>query len=232
MSSLNRFNFGLVFALFGLTLCLSGRVYAEDPPPAEDSRNNVISGEIKLESTENKKDVYKTSAEEALSFLTNLRAKVGNAGSGNAEKIEVLDEDATTFLTAAYLYCNINEGVCPFFLESLFEADLINAHLENSSSCPSLRLFWKKYLENDLEGRHKHSTKIGFLTQTADFNQKVRPKYIKCQKTIKAELEKGKGDPGYLKSRYSNGAAIKSIDQTIEYLKMLEAKKINVFAKL
>ena len=198
----------------------------------QQKRLSVQSGEIKLESEVKKKDPYETAVDAAFTYLNSIQTALKSASAGSASKTPLVSEDALQYLTTSYLYCSVNTGVCQYFLDTLFEADLINARLENKDACSNLRAFWKKYLENDLENRHKYATKIGFLADTGEFNTKTRPKYIKCVDTIKKERESSKNDSEFFKQRYANGAKLDAVNKTIEYLQTLKNKNINTFKEI
>lgn len=189
------------------------------------SRRNVQSGTIELQS-ESKKDSYAAGAEELRLFLTNLQSAVSG---GYPSQIENIKDDGVHYLTAMYLYCSIKTGVCPFFLDSLLEADVINSRLNNKAQCKNLRSFWKRYLANDMETRHQHATKIGFLTETGNFNNKERPKYIKCEGTVAAQIKGQSSAEEFFRKRYTDKSKLEAINQSIEFVNALEEKKINVF---
>ena len=206
---------------------------AQNPPSAQpDPRRNVISGQFELQTGAKQRDPYESSLESAVAFLERLQTQIKALAAGQVSKFERLDDNAVNFLTAAYLLCSINTGVCAYFLESLLEADVINSRIERKNSCINLRLFWRRYLDSDMETRHQHHTRMGFFSQTGEFNQKVRPKFIRCQDTVKAEIAGSMSDSDFFRQRYSEQSRIEAVNKTLEYINNLKSKNINVFHEL
>jgi hypothetical protein len=195
-------------------------------------RNSVISGEFKLETATKQKDPYQTGEDAALSYIEGLQSSIKSLSGGNISKGKDIEDAGLHFLTTAYLYCSVNNGICAYILDSLLEADVINGRIDKKDTCPTLRRFWKEYIDNDLEGRHKYATKIGFLAETGEFNTKSRPKYIKCADTVKKEREGEMSDSEYFKARYASGAKLDAVTKTAEYIQSLKTKNINVFTEV
>ena len=195
-------------------------------------RKNVISGEFKLETGAKQKDPHETAQDAGEAYFKGLQSSIKSLAGGSVTKTPVITDTVLHYITAAYLLCSVNNGVCPYFLDSLLEVDVINARIDKADTCPSLRLFWKKYIGNDLESRHQYATKIGFLSETGDFNNRLRPKYIKCQATVKEARVGTMSDAEFFKQRYSNGSKLEAVNKTIEYLASLKAKKLHVFDEI
>lgn len=200
-------------------------------PAAQDSSgrptgNTVKSGEIILEDYDNKKvDTYSVNQEEAIRYFKSFEAAIPQIGSGASVNMPKLSDGALLYLTGAYLYCSVNNGVCPFILDAILESDIVASAASGTSGCPSMTQFWKIWLANDMEQRHKYLVKTGHLHTTSDFRAKVRPKYLKCKETVAAELAKGP-----LSKRYqSEGNAARAITTTAQYLAGLPEAVPNVF---
>lgn len=239
------------FILFILILTVPAAIYAQEPyegnyrkketskakpeptlTKEQQKRKNIISGEIKLETEAKAKDPYLSAEDSATKYFETLQNTVRSLASGNSQNVPLPDEDALRFITVSYLFCSVNSGVCQYFLDSLLEADLINGRINKTDDCKTLRSFWKEYIANDLENRHKYATKIGFLAETGEFNARTRPKYIKCKNTVRS-LRTGSGaDSEFFRARYSGGKNQQAISDTLEYIKALKTKKINVFNEL
>ncbi len=222
-----------IFAL----LLISNLSIAEDnknskSSPNQNKRNKVLSGQFKLETATKQKNPYETGLDASSAYLKGLQSTLTSNASGNANKVAEIDDDSLNFLTAAYLYCSVNNGVCQYFLDSLLEADVVNSRINKQDGCKTLRSFWKQYISNELEARHKYATKIGFLAETGDFNTKTRPKYIKCVDTVKNERVGTMSDSDFFKKRYADNNKIAAVTKTIEYIDDLKSKQINVFTEI
>lgn len=139
-----------------------------------------------------------------------------------------LSDRAITYFNATYLYCTVQKGVCPVVLDGLLESEIIGALADKGSSCKVLPKFWRSWLNGGFEERQKYQTKTGFLAEASQFTNSVRPKYIKCDATVKEMLVSIKS----ASERYGpQGEGREKISKLLDFMKLLEEKKINVFSE-
>ena len=201
-------------------------------PAASKDKNTVISGGFELETASKQKDPTTVNMEATIAFLENLKNKVTALEAGNISKVDNATEGTLTYLSAAYVLCSVDKGACPMYLDSILEADVINSRISKKVDCPNMRGFWKSYLANDMENRHQHLSKVGFLSITSEFNAKERPKYLRCKETVKLAVEGTTSDADFFRSRYSDKLKIAAISNALEAVKNYQAKKINVFNEI
>lgn len=207
-------------------LLLFAQVFAENKPPT------VI--EVELTEKETKKDPYKDQQNEVISIFESLAKAVDQqspqkiATTGGAG---IIPENLLLYLNSAYLYCMIAQGTCKEMLDSILEIDILNSLADNKATCLNMLRFWKSWLDNDMEKRHEHHTKIVHVNQVIKFNKEVRPQYTSCTKTVEGLLSfqaKDQSDQDFLKQRYSKlkeNYAQKSLD----FLKNIQEKVPNIY---
>lgn len=211
--------------LFGLCVFPKG-LNSEDKPSR--TRPNV-SGEIELETVEQKKDPYLITQEATLTYFKELKGALLSVSS-NGKKVLLPDAKSVHYLSGLYLFCTIKKGVCPAILESLFEIDLVNSRLNNVAVCPLMKSFWKTYLDNDFEDRVKYGTSTAFIAKVNEFNAKERPKFLRCDETLKGIFKDGTAPAALFSARYApQSPAIKSIDEVIALINKVTENDINVF---
>lgn len=225
-----------LFAAFAIAFAAASQALAQFPagevsrakPPNRPAR----SGEIVLSDMSGGQfgSSVQAGQQQTLEHYKQLFQFVSNAKGGNLGRPPIPGEKVIWYLGGVYLYCVIREGTCPYILDTILEVDVANARLDKSDKCPSMVGFWKTYLGNGMEDRHKYQTKTGYLSMTVDFNQKVRPKYVKCQQTVRAENSGGTSDQEYFKLRYRQSSQIiESMQRTLKYLEAIKAANVNVF---
>ncbi len=207
----------------------SGRTtLAQDAPPTK--------GEIKLESYEQKADNAAEKRKLTTDYISELAKSYAEIASGNLVALPRMSQDlqpaelnltkdAAALLTIAHLRCSVAEGACLPVLDTIFELDVINSVNSGTPSCKNMQLFWKIWLENDMEKRHQHQVQIGFLKDTQVFNREVRPRYIKCKETISQLLSESSqiGASSFLKERYTKyPEKAKSAELTAKIFQALE----------
>jgi hypothetical protein len=171
--------------------------------------------------------------DEAIAYFTALGETIKSLSRGNDARAPVMTPAVTNFMGAAYLFCSINEGVCKFMLEAMLEADIIAGRQNKNDQCPTLTGFWKTYLGNDLENRHKYNTRTAYLSSTVEFNQKERPKYVKCQSSVRSETTGSTTDREYFMLRYRNRTdVISTVNKVVATLEVLKAKVPNVWSAI
>lgn len=190
------------------------------------AQSAVQSGEITMEQDHKTEDSYEAQQETAINFLKKIQTAAANGGSGT---IAAPTEPTISYLNVAYLYCSITQGTCPQILDAILEADVINSRSSgNVAACPIMTAFWKLYVRNDMEQRHNHYVKTGFLSTTDDFKKKVRPIYVKCKETVAHVL-----DSPERASRYTpNSSTRETIAKAIKMTEELKAKVPNLFVSL
>jgi len=205
---------------------------AENPQERVPPRRPALSGDIILEGPEKKASIYEITQDNALSYMQHLSHQVQAASSGaSISPIPPLAPDVQDYLTGVYLYCSVQRGTCPFVLQAILEIDIINSRLSGQNSCPNMQAFWKRWLENDMENRHRHSVRTGHMHATHDFNQSVRPRFVRCQETVAKEIAAGSSNPAeFFRSRYrDNSQHRRDVATSLALLEQIKANIPNIF---
>lgn len=191
-----------------------------------------ITGQFDLQEGAKAKDRTLTSIDESITFLESLSSKITSLAGGNISTAESATPDALNYMSVAYLLCSVDNGVCPMYLDSLLEADVINGRINKSDECPNLKGFWAKYIANDLENRFRFMSKLGNVSKTTSFNENQRPKYIRCKDTVKVETTGTMSDNDFFRIRYKDSTKLDAIKKSLEAVRNYKEKKINVFGIL
>lgn len=223
--------FGALASLALISLATPGSLAAQAKEQSKPDVAPPLSGVIKMESVETKKtDPYASGQEAAIVWVEELNAALDKRAGGENAAIRTPETGILNHLAGVYLFCSIREGVCPHILQMLLEADFLISLDGGKAQCPALTEFWKVYVTNDFENRHKYMIKTGYLTATSDFKRDVRPRYVRCRETIEEELKKR--DAGSLGKRYAAGSPARtSINESLSLLKKLRDSGKNVFAE-
>ena len=207
---------------------------ADDPKSKASKVDQLdkLSGEITLEDVGvERRSPYQAAQDAAIAYfkkLSELELQLAQGGSGRAETIS---DNAMIHLTNVYLYCAVKFATCPLVLDSILEADVINAKLDKSTACPNLERFWKMWVKGDMEKRHKYLVRTATMNATNDFNLKIRPRYIKCGGLITEELTGGGSDSAFFTERYGEDSPKKNnLRKITALLQELKLKLPNLVA--
>lgn len=193
---------------------------------AAENRSDVQGGEIVMEQDHKLSGTYEMQQLKGLEFLKAVQL---TAASGAANSLPAPDDSILSYLNVAYLYCSITEGTCPAIIDAVLEADIINSRRAGAvASCPIMTNFWKIYIKSDMEQRHNHLVKTGFLTVTDDFKKKRRPAYIKCKDTVAQIIS----SPDWAQRYKSGSQTMTSITKAVRIVEELQAKVPNLFTAL
>lgn len=209
--------------------------YAQEEDFTNPNPNIFIDVELEEDSSP-KVNIYDLTQESAMYVFSELAKLQESLKSGKIEKLKTSKEDkkATgkissdlfTFINSVYLHCAIKKATCKEVLESILEIDIINSKINNKITCSNINRFWKSWIENDMEKRHSHQTKIAYISKTNEFNRVIRPRYTKCKTTISSILKnnKEKTSSEFFTERYSS-LENSDVNKTI---KLLEDIKENI----
>lgn len=227
---------GLLFGCF----MLAAIAHAERPNASgeitlgEDhvqDENNTISGRIDVDLVVKKKkqrDPYEVAQDSTIDYFKGLVKKTEGLAKGETSQITPLATNELLHLNGLYLYCSIHNGTCPDVLDAIMEADVINSKLSGKVDCPILKSFWKSWITNKLEKRHRHHVKTGFMHQTTAFKKNILPRYLRCTDTVEKELADGNGksNADFFAARYSERSLKK--DPLVQIVNKLEVMKQNI----
>jgi hypothetical protein len=94
-----------------------------------------------------------------------------------------------------------------------------------------MKSFWKRYLENDFEERLKYNTSTGFVTKLNEFNAKERPRFVRCEESLKELFKTEQNAQSLFSSRYqSQSKPLRAIDDVLTLIRLLKEKQVNVFS--
>ncbi len=209
-------------------MAVSAPMIAAQDPDLSDSGKKT-SGEIAIDTQSEKRDPYLETQRETLAYFKNLKGQLQEA-SRSGRKLIIPDAHSIQYLAGLYLFCSEKKGVCPSILEALLEIDLVNSKLNNVTVCPVMKSFWKVYLENEFEDRMKYALSTGFMAKVSEFNAKERPKYLRCDETLKALFAEGASASALFAARYgANSRPLHAIDEVITLINAVTDNNINVF---
>ena len=168
--------------------------------------------------------------------FTKFKIHLDLLASGQAKKFDLgkAPKDFYKYFASSYLLCSTEKGVCPEFLKTILEIDLINSKISGKASCPHTLRMWKSWLGNDMEKRLNHRLKITHMQKVDEFNKTERRQYYKCRNTIEDIIENGEESPGeFFKKRYDeNFKSNNYVDKAYEFLKKKRSKKVDIYAEI
>ncbi len=190
------------------------------------SPSGVQGGEIVMEQDHKLSGTYEIQQNKGIEFLKAVQA---SASSGGSSAISTPDDSILSYLNVVYLYCSITEGTCPAVIDAVLEADIINNRSAGAAAtCPITTSFWRLYIKSDMEQRHNHLVKTGFLGVTDDFKKKRRPAYIKCKDTVSQIVTGADRSERYK----ADSQVLNSIHKAVRIAEELKAKVPNLFTAL
>lgn len=164
-------------------------------------------GSINIEEQEERRvDPYPAAQSATLEYFQNYNSKLQSIAHSGSGSLGDLSDDMLNYLSALYLHCSVNYGVCPYILNAVLEIDVINSKNSGSAGCPNMKRLWNAWVRNNLEERHKYLVKTSFIQATSDFKAKDRPRYLKCDQTITDILKNSAGSAQFFKARYTEGS--------------------------
>jgi|GEM_PF-1715704 len=219
MGLIRRIGLLLVFAIISI---YGDQAFAQDGRP-------VLSGELNFEdTTEKSADSYSNTQQLTIDFFKDFLTTLTATGP-----VAELSDSQLNYLNAVYLYCSINTGKCPFILDAILETDVKRSAMSGVASCPAMTKFWKQWVANDMENRHKYSVRTAFLSVTEEFRTKDRPKYLKCKDNVSSSIAGMTSPAALFSTRYAEGSEPRrAIERTIEYLKAVQASGQNIATSL
>lgn len=195
------------------------------------NRPNSQYGEIVLEKDKAKVDSYAIQQESSIALVKGLLQNTEALAAGSGSQISPLSQQQIQYLAACYLYCTIQQGTCQEMLDAILEIDIINSRLSKTVQCPNMKAGWKEWIAGDMEKRQSYQVKTGFLNATEEFKRTVRPRYIKCEETVKAEIAPTVSDKEFFSARYSGeNSKKKPIERTLKLLEEIKTKIPNIFS--
>ena len=218
--------FLVVFAFLPAALTAEELIHGDDG----EMPKGVQMGEIKLEAAKKKRNPYKLTQENTIAYFDELSLELKKLSGSGSGTIKSLEDDVLNHLTATYLYCSIKYGSCPFVLEAILETDVIRSRLAGKASCSNMKSFWKKWISNDMHKRIQFMIPIGFSHKKTQFNQKERPKFVKCKPTILEAISGGGTNKQYFSDRYAEDSkVVGSVRKTNLLLQTIKKKIPNIF---
>ncbi len=220
----------LLLSLFVLASTVSAQD-STDEDLRESSGRDSQYGTIDLDlSEEREKSSYSDVQNATISAFNQLRTTARTLAEAGSASVPPLADDMLSYLTAVYLYCAVHNGTCPLVLEAILEVDIMNAKLAGSATCPNMKRFWNAWVASDMEERHKFLVKTSHINTYSEFNTKTRPKFLRCEETVKQEISGPGSGQGFFRDRYRAGAPKEKIfDRMHSLLLQIQEKIPNVF---
>lgn len=210
-----RLSTQIFFALSIVTFSLS---HAPVLSAQEREKGGVQSGDIEIEETTVKRqDPYAVASADALKWARELPQAASGGGAA-----PVLEGGALVYVGAGYVHCVRKLGNCAFILDAILETDVLGARSRGDTKCPVSGKFWRAWLDNDMESRMKLDIPIGHVNTILSFNQRERPKYVRCEAAVTKALKD---------STHSQSVAL-SLKKTKALFEEIETKKIDLLGSV
>lgn len=188
--------------------------------------NTILSGEIAAELEEENPDNYEATKSSIIDKLRVLEQVMETPFNPLKPPPRFSDEELL-MLASLHLHCTLQEGVCTLIPFTLFEADLIQSARDEKASCPNLLIFWKQWLSADMEKRVDMNLGVVHYEKRSEYKAAMRPKLLRCSKTIALMLENQKEVKSYFEKRYGKK---KALPQKLElYITELHKKLPNIY---
>lgn len=200
-------------------------------PAAGQVRKDLVGGiDVEVPDTSTP---YDRQERNVLKYFEDLGQSLPSRASGNLNPLENLSPKVLEYLTASYLYCSIESGTCQVLLDSILEIDIINSLISSKPDCPNMVAFWKLWIADQMEQRHQYNTKVAYVLASDKFNREIRPRYIRCQGTVKEILESASNKAVFLRKRYSSdGEVAENLKKTNALFKKIHEEIPNIFQKV
>ncbi len=200
-------------------------------PSSYNTRPPSSMGSIDIEEIEQAQGPYIQTQDGTIVHFANIAALGEKLATGEAKEIPPLDENKLKFLNEIYLLLTVKKGSAPLILDAILEADVINSRLKKVAACPNLKEFWRLWLHNDMEKKQNYMINTGLMNVANQFTNNERPKYIKCEETVRAEIDGAADDQQFFKTRYAAGAPHREIlNRAARLLDEIKKQVPNVFA--
>ena len=189
-------------------------------------------GSIELQKDEVKVDPYVQSENDAIEFIESIKTSAKNlATTGSTSAISIPNDLTLQHIANAYLFCSIKKGICPEYLQTLREADVINT-IQNpgNKSCKTMNAFWNVWSMTNMQRKLDHQVKISQMAARTQFNKTILPHYVDegCSDYLGQISEEVK-TPDTLKKRYEVGGKIdKALNTVSGMLQFFKKKHINL----
>ena len=172
-------------------------------------------GEVKIESfSKNQADDYEGQQAQAMEFIDRIeKSQLANSAQGDL----VASQKVNTYMTSLYLYCLKRSGACPFALDSVLVADYFN-NKASQQGCVNMKNLWRNWVESGYEKKVAYVIPFGLNQKFTDFQTTQRPRYLKCEETIKTFKP--------------DQASLKSIRLLKKLAQQIKEKKINIFVEV
>ncbi len=213
---------------------LIGEVDLDSDEDASDGFSEKQFGQIELQKDEVKVDPYTQSENDAIEFIDTVKkATTTLSTAGEVKEIPTPSDLTIQHVANAYLFCSIKKGICPEYLQTLREVDVINSiQNPNNNSCKTMKAFWNVWNMTNMQRKLDHQVKISQMAARNQFNKTILPHYMdegcsnyleQIAKEVKASKE------ATLKKRYETGGKIDKAVKTVSgMLQFFKKKHINL----
>lgn len=160
-----------------------------------------LSGEIAADLEEETPDNYEATKSSIIEKLS-LLEQVMDTPFDPLKAPPRFSSEELLMLASLHLHCTLQDGVCTLIPFTLFEADLIQSARDGKASCPNLLIFWKQWLAADMEKRVDMNLGVVHYEKRSEYKTVMRPKLLRCSKTIASMLDDQEDIKSYLEKRY------------------------------
>ena len=202
-------------------------LFHTSPALSQSQREKVLSGDIEFEDAKSSGEKpYLVNQNAAIAWVDSINQSITQGGHGN---ISALSKDAMFHIAVSFLYCVTKIGNCVFVLDTVLEADIINARGNSANECPMMTSFWRLWLEQELGQRVNYLAPVGSVQKINEFNKNDRPRYVKCKDTVGKTLAETK-DSKAMEARYApKGAVSLAAQKTKKLLDDIKSKGTDLF---
>ncbi len=189
-------------------------------------------GSIELQEDEVKIDPYTKSENDAIAYIKNVQDATKTMLVAPKE-IAVPNDLTLQHIANAYLFCSIKKGICPEYLQTLREADVINAIANPSNTtCKTMKAFWGVWKVTNMQRKLDHQVKLSQISQRNEFNRTILPNFhdngcAAYLEQINSSIKKDRD--ATIKNRYkSDGTINKAVTFVYQMLQFFKKKHINL----
>lgn len=220
---------GHIISVFLIVLALGSTAYAQgvsDQQEGVKPKGAVVGSIDYVEANESERNPQLQSLENIQRWVASVDRISLEGGKGVPDELTPAD---VSYMSVAYLYCVKQQGTCPFFLETILDADLEVSRSSGVASCATLKRFWKEWLRSGLEERAKFLLSVSKGLELAAFNSQERPRYVQCSGTVAALV----GPQSNLTARFGNDGASRAHHASMkQFIEQLQTDKVDVYQEI
>ena len=212
---------------------LVGTLDLNEQQAAPQGNPNLV-GTIELEKEKKEEPSYLSIQDATIAYFEKLQGIMAEIAAGRVPQMEYISDELLRHAATAYLFCSIKKGVCPEYLLTVREIDIINAVLmgKKDAECQTLKRFWERWLKNDMQAKMEHQVSFSHIKMRTDFNRSTLPSFLPqgCKEALTAAVEESAAAKSeFWKKRYSAADSPKeALTKVLQMLKFFKARNLDL----